>query len=91
MPSNPIGEASVVSTFSLALGPGSDSDPPQYPDILGIEVKCLVDNFSDRPVYPRWQKSGVPSILVERSSRSGSCFEFSGNAPAMLSSVANQC
>ncbi len=53
MPSNIIGEASATGTFSLALGPGSDSDPPQYPDILDIEVKSLVDNFSDRLIYPR--------------------------------------
>ncbi|SJL14665.1 uncharacterized protein ARMOST_18130 [Armillaria ostoyae] len=39
-----------------------------YPGILDIEVKCLVDNFSDRLVYPQWQRSGVPSILVERRS-----------------------
>ncbi|KAK0234404.1 hypothetical protein EDD85DRAFT_792458 [Armillaria nabsnona] len=62
-----------------------------YPEILDIEVKCLVDNFSDRPVYPRWQKLGVPSILLERSSRTGTCFEFSGKALATLSSVADQC
>ncbi|KAK0438251.1 hypothetical protein EV421DRAFT_1738584 [Armillaria borealis] len=62
-----------------------------YPEILDIEVKCLVDNFSDRLVYPQWQRSGVPSILVERSSRTGSCFEFSGKALATLSSVADQC
>lgn len=56
MSSPKFSQNSVASTSLFALRIVSDDDPARHTKILDMEVKYLVDNFSDPLVYPQWQK-----------------------------------